>query len=76
MRASRTVRRAAPGATPGADSPWPRACLFTKGLERGRFVWPSVASEAVTVSPAQMSYLLSGIDWRHPQETHRPTRVG
>jgi transposase len=52
------------------------ACLFTKRLERGRFIWPSVAGEAVTISPAQLSYLLSGIDWRNPQETWRPTRVG
>ncbi|WP_347882418.1 IS66 family insertion sequence element accessory protein TnpB [Bradyrhizobium sp. SSUT18] len=42
------------------------ACLFTKRLERGRFIWPSVAGEAVTISSAQMSYLLSGIDWRKP----------
>ncbi|MCK1712912.1 MULTISPECIES: transposase [unclassified Bradyrhizobium] len=52
------------------------ACLFTKRLERGRFIWPSAAGEAVTISPAQLSYLLSGIDWRNPQETLRPTRVG
>ncbi|MFQ3453250.1 IS66 family insertion sequence element accessory protein TnpB [Bradyrhizobium sp. UFLA01-814] len=52
------------------------ACLFTKRLARGKFVWPSVAGESVTISPAQLGYLLSGIDWRNPQETHRPTRVG
>jgi transposase len=52
------------------------ACLFTKRLERGKFVWPSVAAGVVTISPAQLSYLLSGIDWRHPQETWRPTRSG
>lgn len=52
------------------------ACLFTKRLERGRFIWPSAAGEAVTISPAQLSYLLSGIDWRNPQETLRPMRVG
>jgi transposase len=52
------------------------ACLFTKKLERGRFIWPSVAGESVMISPAQLSYLLSGIDWRNPQETQRPTRVG
>ncbi|MFB9269080.1 IS66 family insertion sequence element accessory protein TnpB [Bradyrhizobium erythrophlei] len=50
--------------------------LSYKRLERGRFIWPSVAGEAVTISPAQLSYLLSGIDWRNPQETRRPTRVG
>jgi transposase len=52
------------------------ACLFTKRLERGRFIWPSAADGVVTISPAQLSYLLSGIDWRAPQETWRPTRVG
>ena len=52
------------------------ACLFTKRLERGRFVWPPVSNDAVTISTAQLAYLLSGIDWRHPQETWRPTSVG
>lgn len=50
--------------------------MVTKRLERGRLIWPSVAGEAVTISPAKMSYHLSGIDWRNPQETQRPTRVG
>ena len=27
------------------------------------------ADGAVTISPAQLGYLLSGIDWRHPQAT-------
>ena len=52
------------------------ACLFTQRLERGRFLWPSAADGAVTISPAQLGYLLSGIDWRHPQATWRPTSVG
>ena len=52
------------------------ACLFTKRLERGRFVWPPVSNGAVTISGAQLAYLLSGIDWRNPQETWRPTSVG
>ena len=52
------------------------ACLFTKRLERGRFIWPNTAGGAVTISSAQLGYLLSGIDWRHPQETWRPTSVG
>ncbi|XSC43268.1 IS66 family insertion sequence element accessory protein TnpB [Bradyrhizobium sp. RDT10] len=43
------------------------ACLFTKKLERGRFIWPSLADGVVSISQAQMSYLLSGIDWRNPQ---------
>jgi transposase len=36
------------------------ACLFTKRLERGRFLWPSQADGVVTISPAQLGYLLSG----------------
>lgn len=51
------------------------ACLFTRRLERGRFIWPSVEGGAVIISTAQLSYLLSGIDWRNPQETWRPTCV-
>jgi hypothetical protein len=51
------------------------ACLFTKRLERGKFIWPCAEGGAVAISPAQLSYLLSGIDWRAPQETWRPTRV-
>jgi transposase len=52
------------------------ACLFTKRLERGRFLWPSPADGVVAISPAQLGYLSSGIDWRHPQQTWRPTSVG
>ena len=52
------------------------ACLFSKKLERGRFIWPTPAEGAVTISPAQMGYLLEGIDWRAPQKTWRPELAG
>lgn len=52
------------------------ACLFTKRLEKGRFIWPSPADGVVAITPAQLGYLLSGIDWRHPRATWRPTSVG
>jgi transposase len=52
------------------------ACLFVKRLERGRFLWPSQADGAVTISAAQLGYLLEGIDWRAPRETWRPTAAG
>ena len=52
------------------------ACLFTKRLERGRFLWPSAADGVVTISPAQLGYLLSGIDWRIRRRRWRPTSVG
>jgi len=32
-------------------------CLFTKRLERGRFLWPSLADGVVTISVMQLSYL-------------------
>jgi transposase len=51
-------------------------CLFSKRLERGRFIWPTTVGEAVTITPAQMGYLLEGIDWRAPQRTSRPQLAG
>jgi transposase len=33
-------------------------CLFMKRLEAGRFIWPSPAEGVVTISPAQLGYLL------------------
>jgi transposase len=50
--------------------------LYAKRLERGRFVWPSPADGVVTISAAQMGYMLEGIDWRHPQHSWRPHAAG
>lgn len=52
------------------------ACLFSKRLEKGRFVWPSPADGKVSVTPAQLAMLLEGIDWRAPQRTWRPLTAG
>jgi transposase len=51
-------------------------CLFSKRLEKGRFIWPSAADGVITISPAQLGYLLEGIDWRAPQKTWRPQVAG
>jgi transposase len=51
-------------------------CLFAKRLERGRFVWPLSGNGVVTITPAQLGYMLEGIDWRLPQHTWRPTAAG
>ena len=48
-------------------------CLFAKRLERGRFVWPQVKEGAVSLSRAQLSMLLEGIDWRRPVRTAAPS---
>jgi transposase len=47
-------------------------CLFAKRLERGRFVWPQAENGNVSLTRAQLSMLLEGIDWRRPQRTHTP----
>ncbi|KAF7962420.1 isocitrate lyase [Cupriavidus sp. UYMU48A] len=49
--------------------------LYAKGLERGRFVWPQADSGTVHLSAAQLSMLLEGIDWRHPERTWQPTHA-
>ena len=50
--------------------------LYAKRLERGRFIWPSPADGLVAIRPAQLGYMLEGIDWRHPQRTWRPSVAG
>ena len=50
--------------------------LYAKRLDRGRFVWPLVKDGSVVLSPAQLGYMLEGIDWRNPQHTWRPEAAG
>src|SRR5262245_21100161 len=39
-------------------------CLYAKRLERGKFVWPLTQEGATALTPAQLSMLCAGIDWR------------
>jgi len=50
-------------------------CLFAKRLERGRFIWPKVETGTVSLTRAQLSMLLEGIDWRRPERTWQPQAV-
>ena len=50
--------------------------LYVKRLDAGRFVWPATVDGVVPLTGAQLSYLLEGIDWRHPQRTTRPRAAG
>ena len=50
--------------------------LYAKRLERGRFPWPSTRDGALSISVAQLGYLLEGIEWRNPIRTRRPSRAG
>jgi transposase len=46
--------------------------LSYKRLERGRFVWPKAENGSVSLTRAQLSMLLEGIDWRRPVRTAAP----
>ena len=50
--------------------------LYAKRLDRGKFIWPSATDGVVSISAAQMAYMLEGIDWRNPQLTWRPRSAG
>jgi len=52
------------------------ACLFSKRLERGRFVWPAAKDGKISLTSAQLAMLLEGIDWRIPKRTWRPLQAG
>jgi len=49
-------------------------CLFAKRLERGRFIWTKAESGALSLTRAQLSMLLEGIDWRRVERTWEPDR--
>src|SRR5215831_2378207 len=53
-------------------------CLFTKRLQQGRFIWPSLCEPGgtVTLTPAQLAMLIEGIDWRTPEHTWKPALAG
>ena len=43
-------------------------CLFAKRLEDGIFRWPKIENGVMTLSAAQLSALLEGLDWRRVHE--------
>ena len=51
-------------------------CLFAKRLEKGRFTWPATKVGSVTLTPAQLSMLVEGLEWRAPRPTWQPTLAG
>ena len=51
-------------------------CLFSKRMDRGRFVWPLTKTGSVVMTAAQLSMLLEGIDWRRPARTFTPSLAG
>jgi transposase len=51
-------------------------CLFAKRLEKGRFIWPITKEGVATLTPAQLSMLIEGIEWRALQRTWTPQVAG
>lgn len=52
-------------------------CLYYKCLGRGKFTWPSGQDmSSVSITKAQLSMLLEGIDWRLPIWSNRPIYDG
>ncbi|RWK58022.1 IS66 family insertion sequence element accessory protein TnpB, partial [Mesorhizobium sp.] len=48
-----------------------------KRLTDGCFAWPTAKDQvAVSLTKAQLSLLLEGIDWRRPSKTYRPRLAG
>lgn len=46
---------------------------LAKRLEKGRFIWPSIARDGtVTLATAQLAMLMEGLDWRTPTATWQP----
>ena len=45
--------------------------LMQKRLTEGKFIWPSPADGIVTISRAQMSLLIDGLDWRSAKSIAR-----
>ncbi len=43
-------------------------CLFAKRLEDGKFRWPKIEDGVIRLTPAQLSALLEGLDWRRVHE--------
>lgn len=52
-------------------------CLYYKCLESGKFTWPKVdEKQSISITKAQLSMLIEGIDWRNPRWSNRPEYIG
>jgi len=56
-------------------------CLFAKRLDQGRFTWPSTqptpdGTTSTTLTPAQLSMLLEGLEWRTLVRSRQPMLAG
>jgi transposase len=47
-------------------------CLFSKRLEKARFVWPATKDGVAILTSAQLSMLLEGLEWRMTMRPEPP----
>jgi transposase len=45
-------------------------------VRKGHVIWPAAERGVVSLTPAQLSMLMEGIDWRMPAWTARPEVAG
>ena len=52
--------------------------MYYKRLEQGHFTWPPVRQGTISLTAAQLSMLLEGLDWTrvHPISVKRPLLAG
>jgi len=55
--------------------------LYAKRLDQGRFTWPSTqptpdGTASITLTPAQLSMLLEGLEWRTLVRSRQPMLAG
>jgi transposase len=46
--------------------------LLARRLEEGRFAWPPIVDEGLSLTAAQLALLLEGIDWRRTRAPPAP----
>jgi len=49
---------------------------FDSLAAQARFIWPRAEQGVAVLTPAQLSMLLEGIDWRRPLRTAQPQLAG
>jgi transposase len=52
-------------------------CRLTKKLEHGQFIWPSTGTTGrIALTPAPLTALLDGCEWRAPALRRKPQLAG
>jgi transposase len=60
------------GSDQGSLVGWRRAVLVREAAGARAIIWPQATSGTVSLTPAQLSMLLEGIDWRRPVRSYAP----